>query len=485
MKIKNMFYRNKPKKIAISLAILLLLFIGFSSVSAQFTPEVKYPEIGTKTITRATELPGYISYIFSLAIIIGVLIAVGSLIYGGFLYLSSTGAPEQMRAAKTRIFSALLGLVILLGSYLILNTVNPELTMIDIDKFEVDRGVRLIYTDSTGTQEKKITEISIPNVQEKYGDSFKPEELEIFGTALGELKAMAFSSTSYTGESTDWIEREENAPWPIQSIEVRSTSPGIYLLGEQEKEIFYLNRDIGNLDDIDNFNDKTKEIEIKNQIVGSEKHSDFAAFLFTDAHFKNELRIFIEKRDRDGDKQREDDEGNVPWDDPNTKENTAIADVPSSYPRNTYDGWGKVTGVSSAYVFQIGPEQNCKKVTLYKNPNFYDDPDDNNDVCEIPHPIYKPVDIEDTAACGNGWNDKAVSIELDGRCLVVLFEHDKCVPPLCATFHDLATGKHSEVFAVNDPDLSDNRINQCMGSSGVFKWGYQPCASAIAIYPIK
>ncbi|GAI38764.1 unnamed protein product, partial [marine sediment metagenome] len=59
-------------------------------------------------------------------------------VYGGFLYLISAGAPVKMIAAKDQITGGILGLVILLSSYLILTTINPQLAIfgIDIPKIE-------------------------------------------------------------------------------------------------------------------------------------------------------------------------------------------------------------------------------------------------------------------------------------------------------------------------------------------------------------
>ena len=55
-----------------------------------------------------------------------------SLLIGGFLYLTSAGNPARMGEAKDRIFSALIGLVLLFSIYLILNTINPELTILSM-----------------------------------------------------------------------------------------------------------------------------------------------------------------------------------------------------------------------------------------------------------------------------------------------------------------------------------------------------------------
>ncbi len=464
-----MFKKNKLKKIAVSLVLLLFLaFVGFSFVSAQLTPEVKYPKIGEKEITKATSLGEYINYIFSLAIIIGVLITIGVLIYGGFLYLSSTGKPEQMKEATDRIFAAFLGLVILLGSYLILNTVNPQLTIIKTKLVRIERGVILTDPNKDDPDREKVTEISILDIQETFGATYLPTKIEIFEKSRGRLKAKAFKEPDYKGGETDWIFESKDTGWTIKSLEVRGIGPGIYLHGDQGQEL-HLVDDHGDFTKVDDFNDKAKKIEIKNLIVDDEKKTDFAAILHTDTYFKDELRIFIEKRNEDRSGKVEGDIGNVPWDDPTpgSPENQAITSVDGQGP------FGKVEGASSAHIFQIGDKENCKKVTLYNGPEF--NSATGTDPCVIEGPIYKPKKVWEACkpqTTEKKWDNKAVSIEIDGKCLVVLFQDDD------------ATGKHSEVFTANDPDLTDNPIGKCRAKGGWFFWITEPCTSAIAVYPL-
>ena len=59
-------------------------------------------------------------------------IALLALIVGGIVYLTSAGDPEKLGKAKKQTLAALLGIVILLSSYLILRTINPELITIEL-----------------------------------------------------------------------------------------------------------------------------------------------------------------------------------------------------------------------------------------------------------------------------------------------------------------------------------------------------------------
>ena len=61
----------------------------------------------------------------------GAVLALGILIYAGFLYSTSGGNSSRIKDAKARIVAGLVGLLILLSSYLLLNTINPELTNLE------------------------------------------------------------------------------------------------------------------------------------------------------------------------------------------------------------------------------------------------------------------------------------------------------------------------------------------------------------------
>lgn len=100
--------------------------------------EIDYPSIqGIRPVIEGEDiLPNYIRYIFYLAITVAGLIAFGSLVFAGFKYLTSAGNPTVMSEAKGRILAGILGLIILLGSVLLLNTINPRLTRLTLEPIE-------------------------------------------------------------------------------------------------------------------------------------------------------------------------------------------------------------------------------------------------------------------------------------------------------------------------------------------------------------
>ncbi len=124
------------KKFFAIIIVFILLFGLAGFVFAQGRElEVDYPEIeGEQPEETTTPVPEYFKYIFNFLIWISGLIALVVLVYAGFQYFTSAGNPEAMNDAKSRIGAALLGILILFGSYLILTTINPDLIVFHLPR---------------------------------------------------------------------------------------------------------------------------------------------------------------------------------------------------------------------------------------------------------------------------------------------------------------------------------------------------------------
>ncbi len=123
------------KILTITALITVLLFVVCGFASAKDL-EVDYPDIGgvDKPTGIETSLTDYIRYIFALSIRIAGFIALGVMIYGGIRYLVSGGSAGKMADAKNQILGGFVGIIILLSSYLILKTINPEIVSTTITK---------------------------------------------------------------------------------------------------------------------------------------------------------------------------------------------------------------------------------------------------------------------------------------------------------------------------------------------------------------
>ncbi|MFZ3054803.1 MAG: pilin [Minisyncoccales bacterium] len=123
--------------------ILLALFIAFPVHAAVAIPTIA----GIPENASAAEL---ITYFFNLAITVGSFIAVVMLIMAGVEYIMSQGNPAKIEDAKKKILNAFLGIVVLMGSLIILNIINPELTVIKINDLEDQQSVEVPEIKSAG-----------------------------------------------------------------------------------------------------------------------------------------------------------------------------------------------------------------------------------------------------------------------------------------------------------------------------------------------
>ena len=142
-KFLKFFYKKKTILIVFFLFLLILIS---GSVLAQRL-EVNYPEVfGERPETIQTPLSTYVKYLFNFAIAIVGIIALIALTWGGFLYFFSAGNVNRLKEGKERIKSAGLGLTILVLSYLILITINPELVILNFGPLTpVEPGDIVIY----------------------------------------------------------------------------------------------------------------------------------------------------------------------------------------------------------------------------------------------------------------------------------------------------------------------------------------------------
>lgn len=130
--------------IVLNLTLLIGLALFLPSVSfavvcngVESKLNLCYPtfEIGGTTyslnnLTPGRELSEIIAWFYYFIVIISGFAAFAMLVFGGFKYLSSAGNPTAISDAKDIIQKALLGLLLILISYLILQVINPDLILL-------------------------------------------------------------------------------------------------------------------------------------------------------------------------------------------------------------------------------------------------------------------------------------------------------------------------------------------------------------------
>jgi hypothetical protein len=130
-----------------------------------------------------SKLPDLIKYLYEWGIALGGLVAFVALLTAGIEFLTSTGNATKMAGAKDRIMSAVIGLTLLLSSWLILNTINPELTtfkpLVMPAPEDLLGNCEYYYEIDTQTGEKKEPPIYREDPQqycaENFGEDYKCE----------------------------------------------------------------------------------------------------------------------------------------------------------------------------------------------------------------------------------------------------------------------------------------------------------------------
>lgn len=136
MKIKLLIYKS------FLLLFSVISLISLLDINSCFARTLEIPLPGLPTSGKI-ELPDYIKSIFTLGIEIGVVLAILGFAIGALRYLTAAENPETRTNAMARMKGALLGVVLLLSSYVILQTITPKLTELKVE--EQLRGVPMLY----------------------------------------------------------------------------------------------------------------------------------------------------------------------------------------------------------------------------------------------------------------------------------------------------------------------------------------------------
>jgi hypothetical protein len=82
--------------------------------------------------TNSTSLAGFFNAAFTMALSAGAILAVLRLAYAGWLYMGAADMWGSKQKAKDAIFNAILGLLLLIGIYIILFQINPCLLNLNV-----------------------------------------------------------------------------------------------------------------------------------------------------------------------------------------------------------------------------------------------------------------------------------------------------------------------------------------------------------------
>lgn len=103
------------------------------------------PAIPGITNVSTTGPAGWIAAFYKFALLIAGILAFGAIVYGGVKAATSAGNPSGISQGRAWIYSALLGLLLLGCAWLILKTINPNLTRLQTPTLST------VNTQSTNT----------------------------------------------------------------------------------------------------------------------------------------------------------------------------------------------------------------------------------------------------------------------------------------------------------------------------------------------
>jgi hypothetical protein len=96
-----------------------------------YESEIAIPGFPSKVKVTGSLLGEYISTLYQYLLYVAGVLAVIVIMVGGFQWITAGGNQSKIGEAKERVTSAIIGLFLALGSYLLLFTINPDLVKID------------------------------------------------------------------------------------------------------------------------------------------------------------------------------------------------------------------------------------------------------------------------------------------------------------------------------------------------------------------
>ncbi|PKL72576.1 hypothetical protein CVV26_01010 [Candidatus Kuenenbacteria bacterium HGW-Kuenenbacteria-1] len=111
------------------------------------TLQVEIPGYDEKGQTNISQ---YISAIYKFIIILATILAVIMIMIAGVRWMTAMGNQGQLDSAKTMITNSLIGLVLALGSWFILNSINPALVKNEM------KGIAMIRTEPLKMQQREV-----------------------------------------------------------------------------------------------------------------------------------------------------------------------------------------------------------------------------------------------------------------------------------------------------------------------------------------
>ncbi|OGZ67509.1 MAG: hypothetical protein A3C58_02025 [Candidatus Staskawiczbacteria bacterium RIFCSPHIGHO2_02_FULL_34_10] len=146
---------KKYNHLILFVSLFVLVFFALTNIQSVLALELNYPtlpapfNIGWNDCSSSVPSPTgncptltqYIAYIFYFAVVVAGIIGVLSIIISGFQILLYAGNPSAISAAKERIFGSVLGIILLMFSLVLLQTINPALVNVTQSELLLQPGL--------------------------------------------------------------------------------------------------------------------------------------------------------------------------------------------------------------------------------------------------------------------------------------------------------------------------------------------------------
>lgn len=264
-----------------------IVFLTISSLLFSFPVYAKELKIGDISLPANASSNEVISVIFQILVAMGALIAVVMVFMAGVEWMTSGGNPSKISSARNKIKNAVLGVGVLLGCSLILNSINEKITDIDIKDLVCEYGIIVKTEDANSKTIIKCIDNTIADIGYDIKSTIK---WEFDNDSL--LHVYAYSEPNFKGTRTSFnflnSSDYQGSINGAKSIYIVRKFPGVYLYDDtgykplNKPGPLYVLSSILDLSSVE-FNDKAKSV-----YLSSTADTNYFAVLFADPKYKGQ-----------------------------------------------------------------------------------------------------------------------------------------------------------------------------------------------------
>jgi hypothetical protein len=205
----------------------LAVFVGLFIYNSVFATEITYPTIGSVGMPANPTFANYFLYFFTAGLLVGTISAIIVIISVSVKYFISRGDLAKTESAKNEIIRAFIGLAILFGSILIVNTINSGINKNTIDNINTEQ-----YSGGVMLQFQTDPEAHL-------GGDLREVTKQITGlrwlSKVDDLpRIYIYPSKDFVGDATEVKNGESPVINVGQSISFDWNIPGVYLYNDKD-----------------------------------------------------------------------------------------------------------------------------------------------------------------------------------------------------------------------------------------------------------